>query len=639
MSRSKESPIERIVHWIVLGVSALFSLAVLLYFVIMGPNTLKYGSQEVSPANVDREILQDTQTIENKLESSPQPKTQYSAKLDDFKSMMDSSLGGLDLQPIGVPATDLDAIQGDREYALPDIPRLANLEAQKVRTVGFMPLSKLEPANDYSQAEVEPRDIDVVTLQAEFDISELLASFKRTFAGRGIKAEWRDQTLASPVFAGIEMQRQVLTATGWSDWQTVERPKVDKYSELIQQAYDVQKANQLNVLMPQFKTSDVWRNALQPQMYDIAVVDEKWYPPSLYDEYEKLMEMQRREELRELRESRRQESEERDTRRRRPQRDTQDIGGGGFDPFGGGGGGGAGFNPGMNQPDTNRDRRTRRRDERQEEETPQRPQVDLEEEYQKLLIEEGQELEELSGVINVWSHDDTVSPGQTYRYRMRCGVFNPVAGKDWLKEDYSEYNDDVVLWSEFTEPTKSFEILKTQYIFPSDGKTNGVLCKVAKLELGQWHLHDFFVKPGESVGGLAEEKQDDRRRRPDQRQDEEEEETEPEEFDYSTGAVYVDTVDTSTWSLLGNFVEKQYESMVYIQDQEVNVVPIRNRNWSSSMTKAYKTITAEAEREVTVKESRSGGFNRGGQQGGQGQGGFDPFGGGGFDPFGGGGGR
>lgn len=49
--------------------------------------------------------------------------------------------------------------------------------------------------------------------------------------------------------------------------------------------------------------------------------------------------------------------------------------------------------------------------------------------------------------IKLWAHDDGLEPGGIYRYRIRIGFFNPIAGKDWFETDNEELKKQIVLWS------------------------------------------------------------------------------------------------------------------------------------------------------------------------------------------------
>jgi hypothetical protein len=56
--------------------------------------------------------------------------------------------------------------------------------------------------------------------------------------------------------------------------------------------------------------------------------------------------------------------------------------------------------------------------------------------------------------IVFWAHDDTVEPGKVYRYRIRLGVLNPVAGTNQLSAKDSSMKNKAVLWSDFSDITE-----------------------------------------------------------------------------------------------------------------------------------------------------------------------------------------
>ena len=79
-------------------------------------------------------------------------------------------------------------------------------------------------------------------------------------------------------------------------------------------------------------------------------------------------------------------------------------------------------------------------------------------------LTEWKKLEELT----FWAHDDSVEPEKTYRYRIRLGVFNPIAGTDKVSKDYQERKNNVILWSEFSEVTEPVEIMGRLYFFANN---------------------------------------------------------------------------------------------------------------------------------------------------------------------------
>ena len=116
----------------------------------------------------------------------------------------------------------------------------------------------------------------------------------------------------------------------------------------------------------------------------------------------------------------------------------------------------------------------------------------------------------------VWVHDDTPKPGKTYQYRIRIAVFNPIAGKDWFQSDQTDFKDQLVLWSDYSEPTDAVFIPKRTYVFPmgvvadkdAPDDIEGVQVEVAKYYLGRWRDFDFDVIPGQVIGYEVEDVQD-----------------------------------------------------------------------------------------------------------------------------------
>ena len=56
------------------------------------------------------------------------------------------------------------------------------------------------------------------------------------------------------------------------------------------------------------------------------------------------------------------------------------------------------------------------------------------EEMKKMLLR-GKDISKLRETITFWAYDDTVEPGASYQYRIRIGVFNPVAGTGQVREE------------------------------------------------------------------------------------------------------------------------------------------------------------------------------------------------------------
>jgi hypothetical protein len=226
--------------------------------------------------------------------------------------------------------------------------------------------------------------------------------------------------------------------------------------------------------------------------------------------------------------------------------------------------------------------------------------------------------------ILFWHHDDTVEPKNTYRYRIRLGVFNPVAGTNKVSEQDAEQKNKIILWSGFSDVTEPVEIPGRSYFFARDiqeaAKT--ITVTVCRYILGHWYSEDFKVSKGEAIGDVIEtELEKDRTqrgrsaggrgtagRRGDYMGDylgdryasmarPEEKSNVPESIDYSTGAVMVDAMSINDWWGDNIRRNRQYFDMLYSFDGiNIEHMPIGTTYWSKDMQNVFNNI-ARLERE------------------------------------------
>jgi hypothetical protein len=156
-------------------------------------------------------------------------------------------------------------------------------------------------------------------------------------------------------------------------------------------------------------------------------------------------------------------------------------------------------------------------------------------ELEKLLIKEETNLSTMSEPLVFWAIDDTVEPGKNYRYRVRLGVFNPVAGTEKVSERDESSKDDTILWSAFSNETKSVHIPKMLYIFPLRVAAKVVTFQVSRYLMGYWYNWNFVVQQGETIGTVVQNKAADA-----EEASAKQDVVLPESVDYSTGAVLVD---------------------------------------------------------------------------------------------------
>jgi hypothetical protein len=249
------------------------------------------------------------------------------------------------------------------------------------------------------------------------------------------------------------------------------------------------------------------------------------------------------------------------------------------------------------------------------------------------------DLSKLDKPLLIWALDDTVEPGRTYRYQLRVGVFNPVAGTGQLVDRDVDKKDQVVLWSPFSEVTKPMEVPNRLYLFAKDvqSQTKTATVEVARYALGYWHSENFQVKLGEAIGKEVEPRVDTRstartpggritgsRNAPPM--------TPPQpgglgvpgglggmqgmpgmdvyamgapdqtvmtpRVDYTTGKVLVDLVPVSDLGGAPNLRPRTYHDMLYTSDGTlIEHMPASMTNWPENLVQAYRYIESEKRKE------------------------------------------
>jgi hypothetical protein len=247
--------------------------------------------------------------------------------------------------------------------------------------------------------------------------------------------------------------------------------------------------------------------------------------------------------------------------------------------------------------------------------------MDVYDEFDKIRLTYRTELEKMKEPMVFWAHDDTVEPKNQYRYRIRLGVFNPVAGTDQIHEQDIARQNEVVLWSEFSDITQPVEIPGRLYFFAKHIRepANIVTVQVSKYLNGYWHSEDFKVSQGELIGNVVEteEEPDPRRRRSDlgrgmidprmasgrmmtdPRMDSygafgmpREKSVVPETIDFSTGAVMVDAITVNDWAGDKNLTERRYYKMLYSMDgTDIQQMPVRTAYWAKDLRDMYGRIS------------------------------------------------
>ncbi len=600
LSKFFEDHIEKVVL-VIVGV---ISFWILITNVVISSNHIEYAGRRFRPGAIDDYILTtEAVYLQERLEQEPEPpEEEYAPTGDRFVAMLDSAIDIDTAISPPVPIYKMTEII-ERRYAVPTMPALDSISAGRYRTVALLPQERVTMENPYDSVETERGDIDLVSMQADFDFGRLRDEFNRTFAGDAVKTEWQDETLAKPVLAGIEVQRQhLLDDEQWSDWQSVPRPEICSYRELLSGDVNEEAVSRgsMRVMLLQLDEPDIQKEIIQPQAYRVVLADDRWLPPSLYGDYARIIrdieseqrrldraaEREREAERDDRTDRDRSTDRDRDSRRRDTGRTPTGMGGAGFD----------GGMTGMMGTDRERRRPTERRDPDDRDDTAREDRLqsleeslaDIEERFAEISLHQAAELDD---EVVVWSHDDSVEPGRTYRYRIRLGAFNPIAGTDQFAEGYEDYADQHILWTDFTEPTPQISIPERIYFFPvgiqETVKMTNV--QVSRYKLGYWYSREFSVRPGELIGRETDPRLSD---------DLIEEGAEiPETVDFTTGAAYVDARPVNIWTGTSNLRPQQYFDMLYTYDGvDIQRLGIIASNWPSELQSLFADIRREERR-------------------------------------------
>jgi len=650
--------LEEHIEKIILVIVGLVCVWLLITRVLFSPNVVSFDNRNLSPSAIDDYVYQQAELLRQKLDDPPQPLKPYEPRFNEFLATVDSAISDIDVS-LWLPRPYVSSMgtsitERAVEYKLPPIGDINDVAVEYIRAVVYLPIVEITPQNTYDKAAHEANDIDLVTVEGKFDVAKLYESFFESFAGYDVKKQLRDPCLARPIFAAVNLQRQELNGDGtWSDWQNVPRTRIDhnrKLFEIIEDAKDLPPGG-LKVQILRFDDWQVQIELLQPEAYQIASPKEEWFPPSLHKKFVVLRSSEAREEKRTAREEQQQEElkGKGDLRRRRVpdttrQRgatpgDTYDVLGGPEGLYGYGDveaqtkrrgragrlteGGIYGEPGGLGVGGRSARIRTKDRNETLDKELlakkielARKPSTnDIYFEFDKVRILPRTDLSKMRELLLFWAHDDNVEPMKNYRYRIRLGVFNPVA---------EAKNSDVILWSNFSNTTETITIPGMQYFFAKDVQeaAKTVTVTVCKYVLGYWYSEDFAVRQGEAIGKVVESK-------PKENQPpipglyglsgssglygstglygssglsgygqlagsatSSNQFTEPESINYDTRAVLVDIIAVNDWLSGKNMRARHYFDMLYSFDGTViEHMPINSRYWSAELQTAFGEIT------------------------------------------------
>ena len=673
---------EEHIEKIVLVIVVLVCVWLLFTRVILSPNEVTYGDAKYSPGAIDEQVYEEAVLLRDKISNPPEDMENYKSKLSEFVALLDSSIPDIDVNLWPQVPYAVDGVlsgTGGGRFRLPRIGDVNDVAVEHIRAAAYVPTVPVTPETPYDKAPNEANDIDLVTVEAKFDIEGLVGRLRHSFVD-DVSEQVADPCLAKPIFANVQLHRQELAEDGsWSDWQVVPRIKIDHYGKLFEIVEDTGSlpSGRLKVWKLQFGDPQLQIDLLQPEAYQIASAKEEWYPPVIHRKYLDIQRKLDAEENRKAREDEQNSNERADSRRSRRSGfggttgrtggGVSDIGVGGS--YGGVGGdttrrgrrdtrsgsirrrstdGGLGMGTGLRTGDRrSRGSRTTRGTTdiggyedymmlggQRDRLTQRGPSMnDVYDEFDKIRLTWRTPLEKMREPLVFWAHDDTVEPTKSYRYRIRLGVFNPVAGTNQLSEQDISRKNEVVLWSEFSDVTEPVEIPGRLYFFAKHIReaAKEVTIQVSKYVMGYWHSENFLVSKGEDIGHLVEtepEKPKTSRLDPRSRLDplissvagvrSEKQSVVPEKIDYSTGAVMVDAVAVNDWSGVQSLSTRRYYDMLYstFDGTDIKHMPARQACWAADLQNRYSEIVKmQRDKPEPFKDFNTSGRRRGSMRG------------------------
>ncbi len=626
---------EEHVEKIVLVIIGLLCALLFIWRVMFSPNMVEYVNNEgktvkLSPGVIDDHVYQDALLLNQRQSGPPTATNSYTPKIKEYLAVLDSTIRNIDtdrMMPNPEIITPTVVTRG--QYNLPYIGNITDVASEHIRAAAYVPIEPITEQRTYEQVGNEPNDIDIVTVEGKFDIAGLYNRFHESFVDQ-VEEQWADPCLARPIFASVNLQRRELTNDGtWSSWQNVPRPRIDHNKRLLDPMQEGNKLppGGLKLQMLKFDNKQLQIEMLQPNAYQFASAREEWFPPLLHRDYVSAVKKEIQQEKREAREAE-QEERSRDTTERRSTRTgstrTGNTRGGGLYEGGGDGLGtqgtrrtggrrtsnretgfaDSGRNTGRSQRSRGRQDNATMEMERYMGEGAQTAEISpinkVYREFNKIKINWTTDLSKMRESLVLWAHDDTVELEKSYQYRIRLGVFNPVAEGD---------KNDVVLWSEFSDVTNPIEIPGKLYFFVKGVQETAktVTVTVCKYFLGYWRSEDFRgIGPGEAIGGIVEYEPEEpeeqpfiagggqgRFAMPMTITQPEEPTVEPESINYDTGAVIVDIVTVNEWMASDDksLSNKSYYDMLYSYDgTNIEHIPVRSSYWPENMRSIFAQI-------------------------------------------------
>ncbi len=534
MAKKSVGLVEQHIEKAVLGLAALYLLAVVFLYLISKPNTVEIDGKTVYPAQVDRIALERATALVQSLRR-PQADPGDSIEPPEWEAELDAQFepprqGPAEnlltaAVPPGLPFEELEfeRVERVREgVALADVIPPGEPTAEYQRVLAQPPKEPRPPAEATAprqpQAEeVLEEDIDLVVLHSSFDLARQQDVLKE----QGYAEEFGEVTIAS-----VEVMRQERIGLGpeYTDWEPVtpyreiaipEPPKLrlvgenalsrEGYAEFVEYADQIRSETvQRELLLPLGPTRRTGAPAYQPG--EAAGAPSPPVARAVRQTGER-----RSEALRRAREARR--NARTDSSRRTARPDAEEKTETEYDFRD------ADEAEAFIDDHLAKAEQALKDGQREEAQEFARKALEAHQVSRAASREEEQRLREILGLAEgaeiapgpagqpllqkIRVFDVTAEPGRTYRYAIRVGILNEYCRAAGKIEDPNDATKPV-LYGEWSVPSEPVSVDRDTYFYlvGKDTRTESLRVEVFKWYQGGWIRQTFTVQPGFEIGDV-----------------------------------------------------------------------------------------------------------------------------------------
>lgn len=210
--------------------------------------------------------------------------------------------------------------------------------------------------------------------------------------------------------------------------------------------------------------------------------------------------------------------------------------------------------------------------------------------------------------VSFWAHDDQVEPGGLYRYRLRLGFFNPIAGKKWVVDEQKQFDSQRILWTEYIAPDqgKVVSIPERTYFFPKVAGGQRVSVDVYHWQEGKWYTQSYPATPGSMIGSVI------KRPKAPAAPGVALASTQPEfiNIDYRTNTTVIDVIPNSTYQCLraGSVNKVDTTDLIFVDKEgQTRRLGVDPQTWPDEVSTMYRWIREQMRNQERIDRTSNAG--------------------------------